>query len=181
MATYARDCLAVLDELRIDRAHVYGLSFGGAVALELALAHPERVRTAVLAATTAGRAHAVPSVGRAPKGEPWLQRYAPAFVEAHPDLTTASPDARSREGERAQWEALNAWDAVDRLSEVAVPVLVLHGTDDLLVHPDNARFLAERIPGAELAILEGAGHAFHVEQPERADALVLDFARRHPG
>jgi pimeloyl-ACP methyl ester carboxylesterase len=181
MRTFADDCLAVLDELHVRRAHLYGQSFGGAVVLEFALAHPERARTAVLAATTSGRAHVIASDGRAPKGAPWLQRYAPAFVEAHPDLATASSDARSRSGERAQWEALNAWDADDRLGEVAVPVLVLHGSDDLLVHPDNARRLAERIPGAELAILQGAGHAYAVEQPERADSIVLDFVRRHSG
>ena len=48
------------------------------------------------------------------------------------------------------------------------------------MHPNNGRLLADRIPGAELAILEGAGHAYNIEQPERADALVLDFVRRHP-
>jgi pimeloyl-ACP methyl ester carboxylesterase len=60
-----------------------------------------------------------------------------------------------------------------------VPTLVLHGTEDLAVSPENARLLAERIPGAELVLLEGAGHLYHSEQAEAADAAVLDFLRRH--
>jgi pimeloyl-ACP methyl ester carboxylesterase len=182
MTTYVEDFLAVLDELRIERAHAYGQSFGGAVALELALTHPGRVRSAILAATDPGARRRVPSTGRVPKDKPWLQRYSPGFARAHPDLVRedlALEGRRSRAGERRQWKALRAWDAYDRLRDVSVPVLVLHGSDDLLIHPDNARLLADRIPGAELAILEGAGHAYHLEQPERAADAVLDFVRRH--
>jgi pimeloyl-ACP methyl ester carboxylesterase len=182
MAMYVEDCLAVIDELRLERAHVYGQSFGGAVVLELLLGYPERIRSAILAATHAGARHAVPSPGRAPKGEPWRQRYSPAFAEAHPDLVRQDLELegrRSRAGERRQWEALRAWDVFDRLGEVSVPVLVLHGSEDRLTDPGNAWALSERIPGAELAIIEGAGHAYNSEQPERADEIVLDFVRRH--
>jgi pimeloyl-ACP methyl ester carboxylesterase len=182
MATYVEDALAVLDELRLERAHVYGQSFGGAVALELALTHPERVRTAILAATHPGSRHARPAPGRAPKDRPWLQRYSPAFVQAHPDLVRedlALQARRSPAAERRQWEAMRDWDAFDRLGDLGVPTLVLHGSEDLLMHPDNARLLAERIPGAELVILEGAGHVYQLERAQEADDAVLDFVRRH--
>ena len=60
------------------------------------------------------------------------------------------------------------------------PTLVLHGAEDRLVAPANAEVLASRIPGAELRWLEGAGHLYHSEQADAADAAVLDFiARRH--
>ena len=62
-----------------------------------------------------------------------------------------------------------------------MPALVLHGSEDQLIDVENARVLASRIPGAELAILEGAGHVYHSEQAERADEIVLDFVRRHRG
>jgi len=182
MTTYAEDGLAILDELRLERAHVYGQSFGGAVALELTLTHPERVRTAILAATHPGSRHAMPAPGRAPKDRPWLQRYSPAFAQAHPDLVREDlglQGRRSPPGERRQWEAMRDWDAYERLGEVVVPTLVLHGSEDRLMHPDNARLLAERIPGAELVILEGAGHAYQIEAAEEADEVVLDFVRRH--
>ncbi len=186
MATFAQDCLAVMDELRIERAHVYGQSFGGMVAQELGLTHPERVRSLILACTHAGHSHIVPSRGRAPKDRPWLQLYAPAFAKAHPehvedDLRVGRAQPQHPQGQRTQWEAVQAWDAYDRLPELDLPVLVLHGSEDQMIDAENARVLASRIRGAELVILEGAGHVYHSEQAERADEVVLDFVRRHRG
>lgn len=186
MATFVEDCLAVMDELRIERAHVYGQSFGGFVAQELGLTHPERARSLVLACTHAGHSHIVPGRGRAPKDRPWLQLYAPAFAEAHPehveeDLRVGRAQPQHPEGQRRQWEAVQSWDAYERLPGLAVPVLVLHGSEDQLIDVENARILASRIPGAEFAILEGAGHVYHSEQSELADEVVLDFVRRHRG
>jgi pimeloyl-ACP methyl ester carboxylesterase len=184
MATFVDDTVALLDELQVERAHVYGQSFGGMVAQELALTHPSRVRSLVLACTHAGHSHIVPARGRAPKDEPWLQLYAPAFAEEHPehvddDLRVGRAQPQHPEGQRRQWEAVQAWDAYDRLPELRAPVLVLHGSEDQLIDVGNARVLASRIPGAELTILEGAGHVYHSEQAERADEIVLDFVRRH--
>lgn len=186
MATFVEDCVAVMDALGIPSAHVYGQSFGGMVALELALTRPERVRSLVLAATHAGDAHAVPGRGRAPKDRPWLQLYAPGFADAHPghveeDLRIGRAQPQHPDGQRRQREAIRAFDAYDRLPQVRVPTLVLHGSEDQLVDVENARMLADRIPGAELAIIEGAGHVYHSERPEVADELVLAFIRRHSG
>lgn len=75
---------------------------------------------------------------------------------------------------------MQAFDAFDRLPALRVPTLVIHGTEDQAIPVENARRLAERIPGAELVLLEGAGHLYHSEQAEVADAAVLDFIRRHP-
>jgi len=75
---------------------------------------------------------------------------------------------------------MQRWDAFDRLPRIAVPTLVLHGTEDRVIAPGNAELLARRIPGAELQLLEGAGHVFWSEQPEVADRLILDFIERHP-
>lgn len=184
MATYVEDCLAVLDELGIARAHLYGQSFGGMVALEAALTRPERVRALVLACTHAGPRRAVPARGRAPKDRPWLRLYAPAFAKAHPehveeDLRVGRAQPQHPEGQRRQWEAMQAWDAHDRLGEVRAPTLVLHGSQDRVVDVANARVLAAGIFGAELRILEGAGHVYHSEQADLADEVVLDFLRRH--
>lgn len=178
MATFAEDLVALLDHLAIERAHLYGQSFGGMVAIETALTRPERVASLVLAATHAGARRAVPAEGKAPKDRPWELLYAPGFPQAHPehvrdDLAHGSPqDPAAR---RAQWEALQAWDAHDRLGQIAAPTLVLHGTEDRMVHPDNARALAAAIPGARLHLLEGAGHVYHSERAEEADAAVLAF------
>ena len=185
MTTFVEDALAVLDELGVERAHVCGQSFGGMVAQELALMHPDRVRTLVLAGTHPGPAHAIAVVDRTvPKGEPWRALYAPGFPETHPDAVaedrrTVAAQPNHERGQQRQWEAMQRWDAFDRLSRIAAPTLVLHGTDDRVVAPGNAELLGGRIPGAELQLLEGAGHVFWSEQPELADRLVLDFIERH--
>ncbi len=90
--------------------------------------------------------------------------------------TPQRPHARRR-----QWEAVQGFDACGRLGELRVPTLVLHGTEDRLVDPRNARLLAERIPGAELVLLEGAGHVYHSERAEEADRAVLEFVERRAG
>jgi pimeloyl-ACP methyl ester carboxylesterase len=184
MATFVEDAIAVLDELGIGAAHVYGQSFGGMVAQELALALPERVRTMILACTHPGGAHVVRSNAKVPKDKPWLALYSPDFAARHPDhvaedLRVGSQNPQRPRAARRQREAARAFDVYDRLPELRVPTLVLHGTDDQMVHPENARILASRIPGAELVLLKGAGHLFHSERADEADAVVLDFIRRH--
>ena len=184
MATFVEDTIALFDALRLDRAHVYGQSFGGMVAQELALAHPRRVHTLVLAATHCGGSHVVP-VPRSsvPKGEPWRALYAPGFPDAHPehvaeDLRIGGEQPRHPSGGRRQWEAMRSFDSYDQLPLITAPTLVLHGVEDRLIAPANAQVLAGRIPGAELVLLEGAGHLYHSEQAEAADAAVLDFVGR---
>ncbi len=184
MATFVDDTVALMDELRLDSAHVYGQSFGGMVAQELALAHPARVRSLVLACTHAGGSHVVRSRATVPKDAPWLGLYSQAFAEANPDhvsedLRVGSAQPRHPVGGRRQREAVRGFDAYDRLPQITAPTLVLHGTEDRTVDPENARVLASRIPGAELFLLEGAGHVYHSEQPDAADAAVLDFVSRH--
>ncbi len=186
MASFVEDAIAVLDDHGVDRAHLYGMSFGGMVALETALTLPSRVRTLILAATHSGPRHAVAlEDATVPKGEPWRVLYAPGFPDAHPehvrdDLDGGGRRLQHKSGERRQWEAMQGWDAFERLGRVSVPTLVLHGTEDRLIAPENASILAERIPGAELRWLEGAGHLYHSEQAAAADAAVLDFIARHP-
>ncbi|MBI3648893.1 MAG: alpha/beta fold hydrolase [Actinobacteria bacterium] len=187
MTTFVQDTVALLDELGIDRAHVYGQSFGAMVAQELALAHPGRVRTLILAATHCGGPDVAPAPhAKAPIDQPWRALYAPGFPEEHPehvaeDLRISSEQPKHPRGERRQWEAMQGFDAHDRLPEIGLPTLVLHGTLDRLVAPANAEVLASRIPGAELAWIEGAGHLYHSERAEESDALVLDFIRRRGG
>lgn len=185
MTTFVDDALTVLDEVGVERAHVYGQSFGGMVAQELALTHPERVASLVLACTHCGPAHAVAAPdAKTPVGEGWRALYAPGFPRAHPehvaqDIRIGAQSPPHPQGQRRQWEAMQTWDAFDRLPMLAVPTLVLHGTEDHLVAFANAEVLAERIPGAELVRLEGAGHLYHSERAAEADAAVLGFVRRY--
>ena len=186
MATFVDDTVALLDSLGVERAHVYGQSFGGMVAQELALTMPERVCTLILACTDMGERSTVRAEGpNAPKHEPWRALYSTAFPDAHPehvadDLRVGAAQPKHPVGGRRQWEAMQRFDSYERLPQLRVPTLVVHGTEDRLIPVENGRRLAARIPGAELVLLEGAGHLYHSEQAEAADAAVLDFVRRHP-
>jgi len=182
VASFVDEALAVLDQAGVESAHVYGQSFGGMVAQELALTHPDRARSLILGCTHAGQRHAVRVTERVPKDRPWLALYAPGFAEAHPehvaeDLEVGARQRQPLHASRRQWEAIRDWDAYERLPRLRLPALVIHGTEDRTIHPENARILASRIPGARLAMLEGAGHVYHSERPEEADRLVLEFVR----
>ena len=183
--TLLADTFGLLEHLGMDSAHVYGQSMGGMVGIEAALAHPEEVRSLVLGASHAGRRRATPvgPSGRVPKDKPYLALYSEGFAKEHPDhiaedILVGSQNPQPLHASRRQWEAVDGWDAWDRLKEIRVPTLVLHGTDDRMVSAENARRMAEAIPGAELVLLEGAGHVFHSELPAEADAAVLSFLDR---
>jgi 3-oxoadipate enol-lactonase len=188
MATFVDDTLTLLDHLGLDAVHAYGQSFGGMVAQEMALTHPDRVLSLVLACTHAGPrlAARLERPAKVPKDKPYLALYSPGFAREHPDhvaedILVGSQNPQPPHAGRRQWEAIQSWDAWDRLGNIRCPTLVLHGTEDRLISPRNARMLAERIPGSTLFLLEGAGHVYHSEQPQAADRVVLDFLRRVDG
>ncbi|WP_156756168.1 alpha/beta fold hydrolase [Actinokineospora pegani] len=186
---FARDVVAVLDALGVERAHVYGTSMGGKVAQWLAVDHAERLGALVLGCTSPGGAGglvAEPEVLRSlrgPKGGVVLLdlMFTRAFVDRHRGPWHVLGDTwmsnAARVGHRRASEAHDAWDW---LGGVAAPTLVLHGTEDRFSPVGNARFLADLVPGAELVLIEGARHAYFEEFRERASAEVVDFLRRHP-
>ena len=198
IALFADDTAGLMDALGIDSAHVYGQSMGGFVAQELALRHPQRVRTLVLGSTSCGGRQAVAGspenlaiIGMmnvltpreaAEKGLPLL--YSEEFIARHHDALIqrslreaelrSPPDAFGR-----QVQAAIRHNTFDRLADIRCPTLVITGSGDRIVPADNSRILVERIPGAELAVLPGAGHGYLVEKAAESNAIVLKFLRRH--
>ena len=196
----ADDATALLDFLGIDSAHVYGISMGGMIAQEMALRHPEKVRSLILGATSPGGSHAVPpdpqaiaalteqgSTGGGAFNPAVLDLlFSPAYLAEHRSELVekfgglANYPPTSPEAFTAQLRAAGRHDTYDRLPDIAAPTLVIHGTDDPVLPVGNGRILAERIPGAKLVLFEGARHAYMEKQAE-ADAAVLDFLRAHSG
>jgi pimeloyl-ACP methyl ester carboxylesterase len=78
-----------------------------------------------------------------------------------------------------QTQAVMSYDTYDRLPEIHVPTLVIHGDADKIVPVENARILASRIPNAELAILSKMGHLFMFEAFDESNRIILDFLWRH--
>jgi len=187
---FADDVVAVLDELAVDRADVYGTSMGGRVAQWLAVRHSRRVRALVLGCASAGGRHAVDRGGDVRrsliKPDPAEARqallelmYTPAWLATHPGpyhtLGDRSMPPHARRGHLLASDGHDAWDA---LPAVVAPALVLHGTDDLLNPTANAPLLAGRIPGSRLELIQGARHAYFEERRDLAGPLVLEFLDR---
>jgi pimeloyl-ACP methyl ester carboxylesterase len=194
-AEMAADAAGLLDALEIDSAHVLGISMGGMVAQELALAHPERVRTLALGCTYCGgqgSAVAAPEVVQT-LSEAMLSgdrlRALRAGWEANVSPAAAADEeafARFMSiGERhavalavvmAQMQAVAAHDTSTRLPDLAMPTLVVHGTEDRMLPVANAHMIASLVPGSQLEILDGVGHLFFWEMPQRSAELVRAHA-----
>jgi pimeloyl-ACP methyl ester carboxylesterase len=195
IATMAGDTLALLDAIEVERAHVLGISMGGMIAQELALAHPQRLRSLTLGCTYCG------GMGSQPMDPADLKRLAEAMDSGDKDRVframyelTLSPGFRAEQrhyGEfvamaaalpaprgtiEFQIEAIAAHDTSARLPDLTVPTLILHGSADRMLGVANGRRIAALLPGSRLEIFDAIGHLFWWELPERTAALVRGHA-----
>jgi pimeloyl-ACP methyl ester carboxylesterase len=194
MADLAADVACLLDRLDLPPAHLVGLSLGGMIAQEVALAHPERVRSLFLVGTL-GRADAWFNGTLDAYGDirrqvadtpaffeallPWLvshRFFEPASkVEWLRGFLRQAPYPQRIDGFFRQFEAMRSHDTLDRLGALRCPVLVAVGEDDQIAPPRYARQLAERIPNARLELLPGVGHAPPIENARGFNRLLGDF------
>ena len=197
VAQMARDAFAVLDAAGVDAAHLYGVSMGGGIVLEMARQRPERVRSLVLGCTLAK----TPEVSRLPLllrllvhlPAPLLYKLLTArrSENPHPYGTRASADKAARDAELAeasrcgvqaavaQSRAINSYSIrEDEVRALSMPALVLHGDEDALVAYSAGQRLHELIEHSEMVTLEGAGHNYFIAAGDKANAAVLDFLRR---
>jgi len=189
----AADTIAVMDHAGIDRPHVLGVSLGGAIAQELALAAPERVRSMALGSTWAGptdwrsRIRATQLGILHSEGVEALIRFrmlfifSPVLFQTAPALMTVIEKTMAEtalEGYLQQVDAAETHDVRARLSEITAPTLVLTGKRDILVPPELSFEVASLIPGAELDVFESA-HAIQLEEAERFNETVLAFFAKH--
>jgi 3-oxoadipate enol-lactonase len=188
----ADDAARILDG---RKAHVVGFSMGGYVALTLARAHPELVRSLVLAGTGAG------GPGRVPRPEyvreafeaalplpPEEQRrttlpytFSPGWTEANPErfeeIVAATLDYPTPiETIQAHMAACyRFYDEALEVESMDAPALVVHGDEDLIVPVENGRILAQRLPHARYVELAGRGHNAMLQDPDAFNGVVLGF------
>lgn len=192
MRQLAGTVAGLIDELGHERVDVLGLSWGGALAQELARRHPRSVHRLVLAATMPGWA-SLPgrplalSVLMSPLryySPEYLERVAPTLyggaIREHPELLREQGRVRAAQpptqlGYYYQIAALRRWTSLPWLADLPHRTLVLAGDDDPIIPLANARLLACRIPAGRLHVVEGGGHLFMHTQPEAIAELVTDF------
>ena len=194
MADYAGDAAALLDHVGWASCAVVGLSFGGMVAQELAVTHPERVERLALLCTSPGGAggasyplHELDDLAPASRAEIGGQildtRFTPEWLDTHPrdralaemmsSRQGAPSDPEQLRGETEQLEARRHHDVWDRLPGISCPTMVAAGRYDGTAPLANSEAIAARVPGARLRVYEG-GHAF-LAQDRNAMPEVLDF------
>jgi poly(3-hydroxyoctanoate) depolymerase len=192
MPGLARQAAQLLEALGHPEGDVLGVSFGGAVAQELALTDPQRVRRLILASTMCG-------LGGVP-GNPLalsllatpLRYYSPAFLRLTAKIlygpTISDDNALLRDqinarrarpptlwGYLAQLVATTGWTSLPRLHRIDAPTLIISGEADPIVPPTNARILARRIPSARLELVHGAGHLLLMDLAEHCATKIADF------
>lgn len=190
----AEDVINVLDHIRIERAHFFGVSMGGAIAQEIAINYPERVGKMALLASW-----------------PRADRYLTSLFELFRDVKR-SVDPLTFEREVALWsftrdyfdehyddlekrqrasldvpyptpsttfarqaEACIAHDTLERLPQVTAPTLALVGDRDIFTPPKFSAQISEAIPDSKLEIIDGAAHAAHWEKSEDVNEQVIAF------
>jgi 3-oxoadipate enol-lactonase len=192
MADYADDAAGLLDAVGWGSCLVLGVSFGGMVAQELAIRHPERVRRLVLACTSAGGTggasyplHELVGLDAQASLEqrfPLLDtRWDAAWRAENPEMVAMiaegfqldGPDGGPTGGALLQLEARRHHDTSARLPQIGCRTLVCGGRYDGLAPPANSEFLAATIRGAQLAFFDG-GHIFMMQDPAAMPAM-LDF------
>jgi 3-oxoadipate enol-lactonase len=196
VADLAAETVALLEHLRIKKAHVLGTSLGGFVAQELALVRPELVDRLVLVGTSYGRG-----------GPESMSAWALADMIGLPSLNAEKAvrrglEAATSEAYRAQrpeeFEQIVSWRLADSPSlsvyydqlragarfdisrdvgRITSPTLVIHGSKDRFVPAANAVALAEEIPGAKLRVLDDAGHLVFIERYADVNREVVTFLK----
>lgn len=192
----ATDAAAVLDELGIERAHVFGVSLGGYIAQEFALEWPERVDRLVICSTSPGGPNAYPlpqptveAFGKFPAlsredglrllvensaGERAVRELPELIDEIYAYRLEAAPPFSAWQ---SQAVAGATFDAYDRIAQIQAPTLVLTGGADVVVDTRNSDLLAELIPDAKLVRIPDRGHLMVWEDSEEVTRIVREFLR----
>ena len=194
MADYADDAAALIAHVGWPSARVVGVSFGGMVAQELVLRHPDRVERLVLACTSPGgaggasyplheiqhmkgeaRARFLMPISDTRRDETWAAAHAETVAQI---IAMGSADPYAGEpgremGARRQLEARAKHDAWDRIGDIRRPTMIAAGRYDGIALPAAQERMAARIPGAQLRFFEG-GHLFMI-QDRTANPAIAEF------
>jgi 3-oxoadipate enol-lactonase len=193
----AADIAAVLDHAKTPRAHIFGISMGGMIAQEFALACPERTRGLVLGCTNCGTGHSIaadpaaianliPTPGMDPIEQArraFSVACGTAFLNSEAGQATLT-QAIAEMGNypvtpmhtfMRQGQAIGGFDSFARLGQIKSPTLIIHGDDDSIVPYLNADVLQGAIAGSKKHTLKAAGHMFFWEVPEETARVAGDF------
>ncbi|WP_227014004.1 alpha/beta fold hydrolase [Paenibacillus psychroresistens] len=186
----AKDVIALMNVLDIDKAHILGQSMGGMIAQELAIEFPNRVAKLVLCSTTCGVKRVIPSL----RMVKWLMRknaafspqdtlnmlYSQAYIQDNPAMIAslvermqiAPSNPRSMEIHK---HASKSFDSYHRIGQISAPTLIIHGEEDWVFSPKHAKILNRRIPGSKLILFPHAGHGIFSQEHHKVLKEIQHF------
>lgn len=197
----ADDYAGLIRELGLGKVRVAGISMGGAIAQELALRHPDLVRSLVLVCTWAKfEPYAAQTFDNLARLRPlttpedflqllhlWI--WTPAYINAHADEMAKERAAANAALEDGTWMPPHAFaaqasacithDAAARVKNIAVPTLLTIGAADIFTPPAYTEYLHKHIPGSEVVTFPGWGHVHHWEDLERFNQVTRDWLEKH--
>lgn len=205
---FAQDCAGLMDTLGIERAHIMGHSMGGRVAQWIALDYPEKMRSLVLSGTGSGKysdaledyPRGVPLEAALEMIEKGYEKYqhdhwgpgfmfSDEFMKNHPEVVKSFQDLIVEEVPPLKCYlrhvvARQCHETTDVVHKIKAPSLVIVGSKDTREggtgsHVESSKALVEKIPNAELVLVEGGKHGYLREMPEKGHPPILDFLRRH--
>jgi proline iminopeptidase len=196
-----RDAVAVLDHLKIDKAHIIGLSMGGYTALQVALNHPGRVRSLVLAGAGSGSerwyteafhkrsrdlalqfenegsAAVAKTYGRSPSRIPFELKDPRGFAEFSKQLAEHDAQGSAHMSRGFQGARPSLYDFENEIRKLTTPALIVVGDEDeRCIEP--GRFMKDAIAASGLVMFPKTGHAVNLEEPDLFNRVVADFLAR---
>lgn len=191
MGFLAQSVIAVLDDVGVERTHMCGLSIGGMIGQHLGLSHADRMHSLVLACTTGRlppeaaamwdtRLEAITMRGLWAQIHETMERWygdglIDGFGPADLDPIARMIGSTTVAGALSCGLAVKAHDMLDRLGDVSLPTLVIGADRDLSFPAEHSNALAAAIPGAQMVMLENAGHMAPVQVPDAFEAAMRGF------
>jgi pimeloyl-ACP methyl ester carboxylesterase len=194
---FANDTVGLLDALKIQKADVLGFSMASFIAQQLTLMHPEKVNRLILYGASCGGQEGIPQSPQVVKiisdlvnnrtqdvsaflsitfPPEWIKEY-PDYLESFPKSAEIVPPTTLVKQFNAveKWLDTNWSGVCSQLPNISKPTLIITGTEDVAVPAANSLILAQKIPGAWLVQIKGAGHGLMYQYPEEFSSILLTF------
>ena len=193
---FANDTAGLLDALKIQKTDVLGFSMGTFIAQQLTLLHPEKVNRLVLYAASCGGKENIPQSPEVVKilsdfaynrpqdvGKFLSVTFPLSWIKSHANNISIpkSKEVVPADTQKQQFNIVEEWFATNwsgvcnQLSKISVPTLVVTGTQDIAVPAANSLIIAQKIPGAWLVQIKGAGHGLMYQYPEKLSTVLQTF------
>lgn len=194
MAQHADDLAALLDALRIQEAHIGGISYGSEISMEFAIRYPQKTKSLIVIDGVSQidpllKAQSLPWLMAAERNDPELLlrtsvhlNFSEDWIATHQDYIEASVENFAKIDMPAFVALMKSFynlDLTDRLAQISVPTLIIVGENDLIKGRKYSQIMADHIPQAEYVIVPGSGHALCLDKPDILNTLLIGFVKKN--